>query len=577
VGALVVALAAVRVAAAPADPAPAPAAPLLPVTITVQADTPLQPTNPLLLGSNTPWVYGSEGLMDEAGRWRPGMMARAREWSPPVLRYMAGEPALHFRWRWGTGPLATRPPVTTYEGQPPQRIVFGTQEFLETCEALGSVPLVQVNLYEGSDAAMAKEAADWVRYTNTPGLVSRPTGRPLPKVRYWELGNEPYIRDSRQADGRPNPEFFRPKDYARRVSTVMAAMRAADPTARLGIPFALDTLSGRPWRPGGEPSTVVGEQLGYAEAMLNGIERPQDLGFLALHYYMPQVGDGGAEVLARLPPDQALYWGTVAGSETLRRHLQAVAQLWARHPRTAKLPLPALLITEYNAYFTNARRDGQEIPQSSYVATQAGALFVADLIRVLSEDPHVEAAMQWSLTGNWLFGAIKAPNGEAPTATPDSATTAAAPVRPVFHVMRLARELLAAGSRHVPALVATERTGQATTPVGHVTQVGQAAPFPDMPLATAVATRQGQTLRVMVINKDPARSAAVAIDLAGAQAAQALEAGVEQLHSPGVFAAPDSAAASTLQRPAVTKDRDGRRLRWTLEPASVALLTVQLQ
>ncbi len=530
----------------------------LPVQIQIRVDAGhrLHPTQPLLTGTNMPWIYGSEGMMDPQGRLRDAMMARAREWAPPVIRYMGGEPVRGFRWRQGVGPLAQRPVVQPDAHQPAQRILFGTQEFLEVCEDLGSIPLVEVNMYEGAAADLARETADWVRHANASSLRSRRTGRVLPKVRYWELGNEPYVRDSRGPDGRTNPEFFRPASFARRLNAVMAAVRAADPSARIGIPFALDTLSGRPWRPNNEPATVVGEQLGYADQLLSALDRPQDVDFLALHFYMPQVAGEGPELLARLPNDEALYWGTVAGSETLRRHLQTVAEFWSKHPRTRGLSLPKLLVTEYNSFFTTARRNGKELAQNGYVATVAGALFVADLIRAMSQDDRIEAAMQWSLSGNWVFGAIKPADG-----------VGAAPVRPVFHVMRMARELLVPGGHHVAHDVRVERVTQPGA------RVGYANPFPDMPLTTAVATREEKKLRVLVIHKDPTRGASLSLDLDGAVVRQVR---VEQLKAPKVFASPDTPEAFVLENTSASLSADRRQVRWSQAPASVALVSLTL-
>ena len=375
-------------------------------------------------------------------------------------------------------------------------------------------------------------------------------------MRYWELGNEPYVRDSRGPDGRANPEFFRPAQFARRLNAAMAAVRSADPSARIGIPFALDTLSGRSWRPHSEPATVVGEQLGYADRLLSALDRPQDVDFLSLHFYMPQVSGDGPDLLALLPNDEALYWGGVAGSETLRRHLQTVAEFWAQHPRTRGIPLPRLLITEYNAFFTNARRNGKELVQNQYVATVAGALFVADLIRVMSQEQRIEAAMQWSLSGNWVFGAIQAMDGEGPPS-----------VRPVFHVMRMARELLEPGGHHLAHEVRAPSTTQPAV------QVGYAAPFPNMPLVTTVATRKDKTLRVLVINKDPARDASLSLDLDGAVARQVQ---VEQLRASKVFAFPGTSQAFEIANTSASSSADRRQLRWSQSPASVALVSVTL-
>ena len=540
-------------AASAAAGAPGP----LPISVQVQADQLLHAVNPQLVGSNTPWVYGSEGLMEPSGNWRAGMAARAREMAPTVLRY-PGVPDTH-HWRQGIGPLAERKEVFAYPGQPFQKIVYGTQEFLEACEVVNAQPLIEVNMHQGSDTELAQQAADWVRYINQQTLVSRINGKPLPKALYWELGNEPYLMDAKLPDGQPNPLFLRPEQFARRASAVMAAMKAVDPGIRLGLPFVLDTYSGKPWRANGnELATVVGDHLGWADKMLAGLARPQDLAFLAVHYYMPLItGPVDARGIPKLMgTDEQLYWGAAGGSETLRRHLGLIAEFWAQHPRTARLPPPRIGITEYNSFFTTARVNNQELPQNSYVMTQAGALFVADLLRVMAQEPRIELATQWSLNGNWVFGAFPYADGTTPP-----------PVRPVFHAMTMFRSLLRAG-RLVASAVQVETTSKATSGTGF------AAPWPAMPLASAVATRDGRTLQVVVINKDPQRAGAVSLGVTGASVQSA---SVEQVHAKAVFDSPGQPEASTRVRPAVVVDTATRQVRWTIEPASFALLTVQLQ
>ncbi len=548
------------VAASPV-PAPAPAAApvtgsTLPVAISLSASKLLRPSKPELLGTNTPWVYGSEGLFDANAQPQPGMWARAQAWSPTVLRYPGGSLSDTYPWRQGVGSLSGRTKVLAYEGQALQTITYGTREYLQTCEALGSEPLLTVNMHGASEAQLVQDAADWVRHVNGQTLLSERTGLPLPKVRYWELGNEPYLMDAALPDGRANPLFLRPEQFAARVNLVMAAMRAVDPSLRIGLPFALDTLSGLAWRAGGEPATVVGAQLGFADKLLAGLQRPQDLDFLALHYYMPLISTPAtlASATDGVPPDEALYWGTVAGSETVRRHLGIVADFWARHPRTAQLPLPRLQVTEFNAFYTNARFNGQELKQNAYIATQAAALFTADLLRVLSEDDRVAAATQWSLNGNWFFGAIQA-----------SAEAGLAPVRPAFHVMRLMRQLLATGAQHVDFQLSVATTPQANA------RVGYAAAYPEMPLATAMATRRGQLLSVFVINKDPLRAATVTARLAdGAMR----EASLEQVHAAGLFANADTPQAAVVSARTLTLV-DGVA-SFELGPASFGLLQAQI-
>ena len=541
-----------------ATPAPAKAAGAtpLPIGLRIQAQAALHPVNPQLVGSNTPWVYGSEGLMDADGQWHQGMANRARELAPTVLRY-PGVPDTHF-WRQGLGPLAQRPAVFAYPGQPFQKIVYGSQEFLEACEAVNAQPLIQVNMHQGSEADLARQAADWVRTLNVQGLVSRHTGKRLPKVTYWELGNEPYLMETRLDNGQPNPLFLRPEQFARRASVIMAAMKAVDPSIRLGLPFALDTYSGRPWRPDGqELATVVGPHLGWADKLLAGLERPQDLAFLAVHYYMPLItGPVNAQGLPVLMgSDERLYWGAAAGSETLRRHLGLVAEFWAQHPRTARLPLPRIGVTEYNSFFTNTRVKDREIPQNAYVMTQAGALFVADLLRVMALEPRIELATQWSLNGNWVFGAIPPVPGDA-----------LPPVRPVFHAMRLFRSLLRSG-QVVASQVTVASTQQAAQGVSF------SAAWPGMPLAAAVATRDGDELQAIVIHKDPQRPGQVSLSLEGAGLRSAT---VEQVQARAVFDSPGQPEASQLVRPTVTVDAARRLVSWEMGPASFALVRLKL-
>lgn len=532
----------------------APTAPTFTVQIRVQPDTLGSTVRHELLGSNTPWVYGGEGLVDEQGRWHQNVMDRARTWAPPVLRYPGGEPADSYPWRDGVGPMAQRPLVPSYEGRAPQRISYGTQEFLETCEALGARPLIVLNLHGASDAAVARDAADWLRWTQT-SRTSRHSGKPLPQVLDWELGNEPYLMDAKRPDGQRNPKFLRPDQFARRVNAVMAAMRAVDPQVRLGLPFALDTLSGRSWQPRGEQASVVGEQLGYAQGVLAGLDRPQDLGFLALHTYMPLLGDvaGLARDGHALPGDAALYGAAMAGSETVRRWLGNVAAFWARQPNTARSPLPPLWVTEYNAFFTSGALAGREPAQNRYVASQAGALFVADLLRVLGQDGRVQAATQWSLNGNWVFGAIEPPTGAGPVG-----------VRPVYHVMQLARQWLSPGSRWLP----TQVLGPVATL--HPQALGFSAAWPNMPLVVAQATRLGNTVQLWVINKDPQRSVSAQLDLGGARVRSAQ---AQQLASPaGVFT--DGGPPTPL---ALVVQADNSLGAVTLAPASLSLLRLQLR
>lgn len=525
-----------------------------PVRLRVDATATGRPARPQLLGSNTPWVYGSEGLMDARGQWLPHMIRRARELAPTLLRY-PGVPDTH-DWRQGIGPLASRSPVFAYPGQPHQTIVYGTQEFLETCETVGAEPMIQLNLHDGDDATLARLAAAWVTHVNQGTLVSRITGRPLPKVRWWELGNEPYLMEATEADGRPNRLMLTPEAYARRVNAVMAAARAVDPTLKFGLPFAIDTHSGQPWRNGGdEMANVVGPQLGFARRVLGKLQRPQDIGWLSLHCYMPQLNDPQDAQGRPLPlPDaRSLFWATVAGSETWRHSLGRAVRLWRDHASTRHLPAPPIAVTEYNAFYSTRRINGQDEPENTWVTTLTGALYVADLLRMMSELPEVGAALHWSLNGNWVFGALAA----TPVGAPERE-------RPAAGALRLAAQVLREG-RLLDCGVQVATTGAVNK------RVGFCAPWPDMPLASAMASRNGQTLQVLVIHKDPDRDADVSLQLDHAQVRGAQ---LKTLQADAAFDAPETARASRLsQRDWQPASGD---VTWRMPPGSIALLTLTL-
>ncbi|HZZ44752.1 MAG TPA: PEP-CTERM sorting domain-containing protein [Tepidisphaeraceae bacterium] len=127
-----------------------------------------------------------------------------------------------------------------------------------------------------SVATVSQLAADWVRYTNiiaqtyhqgdtitdpddlrvmnsllwtgtVPGdvhdLLPAPGEAPLPKVEYWEIGNEPRVPLTSSYDISNSPTFLTPNhtknsthlyDYSTRYASMTAAMLAVDPTIKVG-------------------------------------------------------------------------------------------------------------------------------------------------------------------------------------------------------------------------------------------------------------------------------------------------------------------------------------------------------
>ncbi len=111
----------------------------------------------------------------------------------PNLRWPGGCFADEYHWRDGIGPRNQRPTmVNTHWGGVTEDNSFGTHEFLDLCEQLGTEPYICGNVGSGSVEEMSK----WVEYITFDGKspmsdLRRKNGRDKPwKVKYWGLGNE---------------------------------------------------------------------------------------------------------------------------------------------------------------------------------------------------------------------------------------------------------------------------------------------------------------------------------------------------------------------------------------------------
>ena len=112
----------------------------------------------------------------------------------PVLRWPGGCFADTYHWKDGIGPKKDRPSMlNVWWGNTKEDNSFGTNEFLNMCELLGTEPYLSGNVGSGTP----QELADWIKYTTHPnGSSPMPElrekyGRANPwKVKFWGLGNE---------------------------------------------------------------------------------------------------------------------------------------------------------------------------------------------------------------------------------------------------------------------------------------------------------------------------------------------------------------------------------------------------
>jgi alpha-N-arabinofuranosidase len=135
--------------------------------------------------------------------------------SIPNLRWPGGCFADEYHWMDGIGPGETRPKmVNTHWGGVTEDNSFGTHEFLDLCEQLGTEPYICGNVGSGS----VEEMADWVEYINFDGTspmadLRRSNGRDQAwGITYWGVGNENW-----GCGGNMRPEFY--ADQYRRYAT----------------------------------------------------------------------------------------------------------------------------------------------------------------------------------------------------------------------------------------------------------------------------------------------------------------------------------------------------------------------
>ncbi|AIE84026.1 fibronectin type III domain-containing protein [Fimbriimonas ginsengisoli] len=95
---------------------------------------------------------------------------------------------------------------------------LGFDAFAANAKAIGADAIVTVNYGTGTP----EEAADWVRYSN----VTKKYG-----FKHWEVGNECY--GDWETDGQNRPHD--PVTYANRAADYIRAMKAVDPTIKIGV------------------------------------------------------------------------------------------------------------------------------------------------------------------------------------------------------------------------------------------------------------------------------------------------------------------------------------------------------
>jgi alpha-N-arabinofuranosidase len=122
----------------------------------------------------------------------PDVIRFLRQSHLPILRWPGGNFVSGYHWRDGIGPIEKRPTLPNYAWGQQENNLFGTDEFIAFCRAVGCEPMICLNAGSGT----VLEATQWLEYCNggvdTPmGKLRAANGHPEPyNVKHWEIGNE---------------------------------------------------------------------------------------------------------------------------------------------------------------------------------------------------------------------------------------------------------------------------------------------------------------------------------------------------------------------------------------------------
>lgn len=290
------------------------------------------------------WV-GPDSAIPNVRGIRSDVVRALRDIKVPVVRWPGGCFADAYNWRNGIGTAAQRVTTVNLWGNVPEPSTFGTHEFMDFVDQIGSEAFVSVNMGSGT----AAEAANWLEYmtTNQPstlGLQRQANGRTQPwRIKYLGLGNESWGCGG----GMSGDEYVKEmKRFATFVRNLNPAQNAEIPIYR--VPESMQRIAVGP----------DGSKIEYTEAVMKAWTQRGTAGWgiegLGLHFYSagpsgivtaPSTGFGERDY-AYLLKDTLRIEGMIAAHSAImdkydpKREVALVVDEWGAWLR----PLPGLQV-----------------------------------------------------------------------------------------------------------------------------------------------------------------------------------------------------------------------------------------
>jgi alpha-L-arabinofuranosidase len=255
-------------------------------------------------------IYDPGSKLADSNGLRKDVIDEVRQLGVPVVRYPGGNFVSGYNWLDGVGPKEDRPRVLDKAWNSLNTNQFGTNEFMAWCKAVGTEPLMGLNLGTGTP----EQAAALVEYCNVEkgtrwSDLRRKHGFAEPyKVKRWCLGNE--------MDGPWQIGHVTAEEYGLKAQDAARQMRAVDPSLQLiacgssgpGMPTYLE------W-----DREVLEQCYEYVDA-------------LSLHRYLEntpeETGGDSSKFLAMNLSMEKQIAETLAVCDMVRGHQRSEKKLW---------------------------------------------------------------------------------------------------------------------------------------------------------------------------------------------------------------------------------------------------------
>ena len=255
-------------------------------------------------------IYDPGSRLSDSNGLRNDVVDEIHQLGVPIVRYPGGNFVSGYNWLDGVGPKQDRPRVLDKAWNSINTNQFGTNEFMAWCKAVGTKPLMGLNLGTGT----SEEAAALVEYCNVEkgtkwSDLRRKHGFAEPyKVKHWCLGNE--------MDGPWQIGHMTATEYGLKAQDAARQMHYVDPSLQL-----IACGSSGPFMPT------------YLEWDREVLEQCYDyVDGLSLHRYFgntqEETGGDSAKFLAMNLSMERQIAETIAVCDLVRGHKRSPKKLW---------------------------------------------------------------------------------------------------------------------------------------------------------------------------------------------------------------------------------------------------------